>query len=517
MVRGVAIGDLNNDGLQDLFFAGNQVDNALYINKGKLQFENVSDIAQVGKPDTLMWSSGVNLVDINLDGKLDIYVCNTLNGKAALRRNLLYINQGNDENLVPHFIEMAEAYNLADTSHSSHAQFFDYDNDGDLDVFIGVNLIEDKYPNAFIKLINDGSDPNCDNLFQNNGTDSLGHPVFTDVSLEAGIVHNGYSHSTLVFDFNNDGWQDIYVANDYESNDLIFINQQNGSFKNEADRVFKHFSLSAMGSDVADVNNDGLADVMTSEMQPYYNKRKKLFQNGSSYQKEINTRRFKYTHQYTRNTLQLNLGQSPETNLPIFAETGLYAGVQETDWSWATLFADFDNDGWQDLFIANGFPKDVTDHDFSDYRLSASRLVEQEKLLEAIPEVKSPNFIFRNKANLKFEELNEEWGISYPSFSNGAAYGDLDNDGDIDLVTNNIDDPIFLFENTSNPSPTHNYLRIKLKGAAQNPDAFGAAVEVFFHQEEQALRQKSYIVSGRGYLFQIRKHISFWFRHLPNN
>lgn len=502
---GVAIGDLNGDGLDDLFFAGNQVDNRIYLNHGHLKFEDVSAAANIGKPDPEFWSSGVNILDINLDGKQDIYVCNTLRKEAGRRRNLLYINQGNDDKNRPRFLEMGVQYGVADTSHSSHAQFFDYDNDGDLDLFVGVNLIEAKYPNAFIPIPDDGSSANRDNLFQNNWSDSLGHPVFHDVTIEAGILQDGYSHSTLISDFNDDGWLDIYVANDYESNDLIFINNQDGTFTNRAGDIFKHFSLSAMGSDVGDINNDGKLDFVTSEMQPYYNKRKKLFQGESSYQREILTRRFGYEYQYTRNTLQLNMGNDPETGLPVYGDIGIFAGVQETDWSWATLFADYDNDGFQDLFIANGFPKDVTDRDFSDFRALASHLVSKEELFAAIPEVKSPNFLFQNNGDLTFSDVTENWGLNFASFSNGAAYGDLDQDGDLDLVTNNIDDPVFLFENRLELFSPGHYLRLKLIGPAGNPDAFGASAEIF-HRDG---RQKVYLLSGRGYLSKSESYIHF--------
>lgn len=503
---GVAIGDLNGDGLDDLFLAGNQVDNKLFLNKGKLKFEDVTATAGAGKTDAIYWSSGVNIVDINLDGKKDIYVCNTLQKKAAHRKNLLYINQGNNDQGVPLFKEMGEAYGVADTSHSSHAQFFDYDNDGDLDLFIGVNLIEERYPNEFMDRPMDGSASNRDNLFQNNWDEALGHPVFKDVSLEAGLLQDGYSHSTLIHDFNEDGWLDIYVANDYQSDDLIFINNQDGTFTNQAGKIFKHFSLSAMGSDLADINNDGRIDFVTSEMQPYYNKRKKLFQGPSSYQREVLTRQYGYEYQYTRNTLQLNQGVNPETGLPIYSEIGMMAKVQETDWSWATLFADYDNDGWQDLYIANGFPKDVTDRDFSDFRAYASRLVSQEELLQAIPEVKSPNFMFRNNGDYTFSDVTVDWNMDIPTFSNGAAYGDLDQDGDLDLVVNNIDDPVLLLKNnTVESGDGRHYLRVRLKGPEKNPDAFGARVEVF----KDDWRQKSYLLSGRGYLSKSENVLHF--------
>lgn len=503
---GVAIGDLNADGLDDLFLAGNQVDNKLFLNKGNLKFEDITELAGAGKTDAKFWSSGVNLIDLNLDGKLDIYVCNTLQKNPTKRKNLLYINQGNNAQGIPQFKEMGTAYGIADTSHSSHAQFFDYDNDGDVDLFIGVNWIEDRYPNEFIKIVRDGTGANRDLLFQNNWDETLGHPVFTDVSLAAGLLEDGYSHSTLISDINEDGWLDIYVANDYQSDDLIFINNQDGTFTNQAGKLFRHFSLSAMGSDVGDINNDGKMDYFTSEMQPYYNKRKKLFQGPSNYQREIRTKTFGYQHQYTRNTLQLNLGNNPETDLPIFSDISLYAQVQETDWSWATLFADFDNDGWQDLFIANGFPKDVTDRDFSDYRAYAGSLISKDQILAAIPEVKSPNFIFRNKGDLTFEDVKEEWGVDIKSFSNGAAYGDLDKDGDLDLVVNNIDDPVLLFENKGvNRSGNLHYLRIQLIGAAQNPSAFGAAVTLY----RDGQIQKNVLLSGRGYLSKSENILHF--------
>jgi len=506
---GVAVGDLNGDGLEDLFFTGNQVDNALYLNRGDLRFQDITAAAGVRKPHPRRWSSGVTMLDINLDGRLDIYICNTLRPEAEHRRNLLYINQGNGDDGVPTFRELAAAYGLDDPSHASHAQFFDYDNDGDLDLFVGVNWIEREYPNQFVELSIDGTAPNRDRLFRNDWDAGRGHPLFTDVSLEAGLVQDGYSHSSLIHDFNGDGWLDIYVANDYWSNDLIFINNQDGTFTNEAGRIFKHFSLSAMGSDLADINNDGATDFYTSEMQPYYNKRKKLFQGESSYQSQLFTEQYGYEYQYTRNTLQLNQGTNPETDLPLFSDIGLYAGVQETDWSWATLFADYDNDGWTDLYIANGFPKDVTDRDFADFRAYASNLLADDKLLAAIPEVKSPNFLFRNRGDLTFEDVTAAWGLAIPSFSNGAAYADLDRDGDLDLVVNNIDDPAFILENKLHAhgrvAPEGHYLRVRLTGAPKNPDAFGAAVELR-HQGQQ---QKKHLLSGRGYLSKPESALHF--------
>ncbi|MDH5379492.1 MAG: FG-GAP-like repeat-containing protein [Cyclobacteriaceae bacterium] len=502
---GVAIGDLNNDGLQDVFLAGNQVDNKLYLNKGKLKFEDISKVSKVEKPNKLLWSSGVTLIDLNLDGKLDIYVCNTLRKPAKDRVNLFYLNVGNNEDGIPVFKESAKEFGLDNNTHSSHSQFFDFDNDGDLDLFIGVNRIEGIDPNRYKSKGEEGELISSDRLLENIWNDSLGHPIFVDISDKAGINLHGYSHSTLINDFNNDGWLDIYVSNDFLSNDLIYINNQNGTFTNKVEDIFKHMSLSSMGSDLADVNNDGDFDIFTSEMQPYYNKRKKLFQGGSSYQKEIFTRVYDYEYQYTRNTLQLNLGLNPITNLPVYGDVGLYANVQETDWSWAALFADYDNDGWTDLLVANGFPRDVTDRDFSDFRVTANRLVSQEELIAAIPEIKIPNFIFKNNGNLTFEDVSNDWGLNFGTFSSGAAYGDLDNDGDLDLIINNIDDPVTLLENNASNITKNNFLRVKLIGSKNNPQAIGATVEIY----ESGNIQKKNLLSGRGYLSKTESFLHF--------
>ena len=503
---GVAIGDLNGDGLDDLYFTGNQVDNACYLNLGQLKFKDITAAARVGKKFPHSWSSGVNILDINCDGKQDIYVCNTLIGHADERSNLLFINQGNTNEGIPVFMEQGAVYGIDDPNHASHAQWFDYDNDGDLDLFLGINLIDTQFPNQYYTRTTDGSVLTRDVLYRNDWDSLLQHPVFTDVSLAARIVYDGYSHSTLINDFNEDGWLDIYVANDYLSNDLIYLNNQDGTFSNRTGEIFKHLSNSAMGSDVADINNDGRLDVATTEMQPFYNKRKKLFQSANNYNTYVYNRQYKYEYQYTRNTLQINQGLNPHSGLPLFSELGMLAGVHETDWSWSLLMADLDNDGWREIFIANGFPKDVTDHDFGAFRASiASTLVTKQELFDMIPEIKTPNFLFRQENNLQFNNVAKAWGLGQPTFSNGAAYGDLDNDGDLDLVINNINDQAFLYENHWGDKNDHHYLRLKLSGSAKNPDAIGAKVTIYYADQLQS----AIILSGRGYLSQSEPALHF--------
>lgn len=492
---GVGIGDLNGDGLPDIYFTGSQVKNHLYLNRGHLHFEEVADLAGAQK-DLGEWSSGITILDINRDGRNDIYLCNTFVKNPALRRNRLLINQGNDEKGVPQFINQAEQYGIADTTHSSNAQFFDYDNDGDLDLFIAVNYMDSNFPNKYIEKSTDGSSPNCDRLYRNDLL-SDGRVFFTDVTKEAGILLAGYSHSCIIADFNEDGWQDIYVANDYVSNDLLYINQKDGRFVNQIAGMFKHQAGSAMGSDLADINNDGALDLFTTEMLPYYNKRKKLFIGQNNYSTYINNRQYGYEHQYGRNVLQLQQGYSPETGLPVYSDVSFITGLQETEWSWAPLLADYNNDGQRDLYITNGFPRDVTDHDFTAFHSSIRFLLAPMDLQDKIPKVKTPNFLFLNHGDLHFEDQTLKGGVSVPSYSNGAAYADLDLDGDLDLVVNNIDDAAFLFKNNlNNREEKPHFVRVQLKGAPENPDAFGATATIY----AQGITQKAAVVSARGYL-----------------
>ena len=509
---GVAVGDLNNDGLQDIYFCGNQVPNRLYLNKGGLHFEEITEAAGVQKREG-QWSSGVTFVDINSDGRQDIYVCNTMMQDSLLLRDLLFINQGNDAKGVPRFREMGTEYGITDDNHNSISTFFDYDNDGDLDLFVAVNFIDMQYPNQYITKISDGKAPTRDLLFRNDWDSTLGHPVFTDVSLAAGIIWGGYSHSCLVHDFNRDGYQDIYVANDYLTNDLVYINNANGTFTNRAADVLKHQSYSSMGSDIADINNDGNGDLFTVEMLPADNKRKKVNMGANNYNHYLFTEQYKYEYQFVRNTFQVFQGMDPEKKLPVYSDIAFLAGVEATDWSWSPLFADFDNDGYRDLIITNGFPKDIIDHDFGAFRSSInSSLITQNELMNMIPEVKIPNYIFKNNGDLTFTDKSSEWGINIKSFTNGTAYADLDNDGDLDIITNNINDPAFLFENTlykktnkENKATQPNYLRIQLQGPSRNVEGFGAQVSIWTKGGLQAAESQCV----RGYLSRSEPFLHF--------
>jgi len=508
---GVAVGDLNGDGLQDIYFCGNQVDNKLYLNKGDLKFQDVTSVANVQKNKS-QWSSGVTFVDINNDGKQDIYVCNTMIHDSSMLRDLLFINKGNDYEGVPHFKEMGLEYGITDNTHNSISTFFDFDLDGDLDLFIAVNFIDQQYPNQFITKTKDGVAPTRDMLFRNDYDTSKGHPVFTDVSRSAGIIWAGYSHSSLIHDFNKDGYPDIFVANDYLSNDLLYINNKNGTFTNKIADILKHQSYSSMGSDIADVNNDGQPDLFTVEMLPADNKRKKVNMNANNYNHYLFTEQYQYEYQYVRNSFQIYQGINPTNGLPVYSDIAFLAGVEATDWSWSPLFADFDNDGYRDLLITNGFPRDIIDHDFGAFRSSiSSSLISRSELLNMIPEVKIPNFIFRNEKNLTFSDKSKEWGISLPSFTNGTSYADLDNDGDLDIITNNINDPAFLFENTliqkknSTEQLANHYLRIKLNGPENNKNAFGAKVIIWYKKEQQIAEQSCV----RGYLSKSDEQLHF--------
>lgn len=496
---GIGVGDFNGDGLQDIFFAGNTTACKLYINSGDFKFKDVTQ--QAGATGEGKWIRGVSVVDINNDGRLDIYLSATILREREKRKNLLYINKGNKDG-VPVFENMAGEYGLDDDSHSTMAAFFDYDRDGDLDMYLLVNeILKEKYPNTFRPEIKDGSHPSTDRLFRNDFNDSLGHPIFVNVSRLAGITYEGYGHGVNITDLNQDGWPDILVTNDFLSNNILYINQHDGSFKNEIKSYFKHMAENAMGLDVVDINNDGLEDVIELDMNPEDNFRKKMMLNPLNYSRYINNDQFDYQYQYVRNMMHLNRGnrvtEDSSNTQPVFSEIGFLAGIAETDWSWAPVVTDFDQDGYRDIIITNGFPKDVTDHDFIAYRQKSSMLTSKRELLDMLPQVKIANYAFKNQGDLTFSNKTIEWGLDIPTFSNAAAYADFDNDGDMDLVVSNINDKPDLYRNRIEKQKTQsNYLNIRLKGVKSNPAALGANISIWYGNIIQRYRYSPY----RGYL-----------------
>ena len=507
---GVGIGDFNNDGLQDIYFTGNKVSNKLYLNKGKFQFTDITDEASVAGKGR--WSKGVSVVDINNDGWEDIYVSVSMDSIPEKKQNLLYINQGLNQRGVPVFKEMATEYGLNDTTQTTMASFFDYDNDGDLDVYLVVNEIKpNDNPSVFRPKINDGSYHTTDRLYKNDWDPVLKHPVFTNVSKQAGILLEGYGHAVTVADFNKDGYKDIFVSNDFISNDALYINNGNGTFTDKASSYFKHTSANAMGQDVVDINNDGLSDVIELDMNPEDNYRKKMMMGPNSYNLFQRSDYFGYQYQYVRNTLQLNQGprvdEKDSIGDPIFSDVAYFSGIAETDWSWTPLVTDFDNDGFRDIIITNGYPRDVTDHDFIAFRKESFSVASKSYILDQIPKVKIHNYAFHNNGNVTFSDVTNSWGMNVPTFSNGAAYTDLDNDGDLDVVVNNINDEAGVYENTAagEKKDTTHFLTIKLKGNALNIDGIGAWVELHYKGEQQVYEVNPY----RGYLSSIQREPHF--------
>lgn len=495
---GVGMGDFNQDGLLDIFFSGSQANAALYLNKGEMKFEDIAKKAGIDTKNR--WCSGVSVVDINGDGLLDVYVSATMKLSAKDRENMLFVNQG-IKNGIPSFKELATEYGIQDAGHSEHAAFFDYDRDGDLDLYVLTDVI-DQFPSLFRPKVTDGSYPNTDRLYRCDWSNELNHPVYTNVSKQAGITLEGYGLGINICDINQDNWPDIYVTNDYVSDDILYINNHDGTFTDQAKTYFKHTSLSAMGNDVADINNDGLQDIVALDMLPKDNERKKQLAPPNSYQTYQNSDKFGYTYQYMRNTLQLNSGKNANGEALPFQEISLMAGVSETEWSWCPSLADFDNDGFRDLMITNGFPRDVTDRDFMSYRAEAQQIASDAVMLEQLPVIKVNNYAFKNKGGLKFEDVSSAWGIQVPSFSNGASYGDLDNDGDLDYVVNNINDEAFVYKNNTvdqQPDKSH-FLRLAFKGQGLNSQGIGARVEGVFTDGSYFYYENS---PYRGYLSSV--------------
>ena len=464
---GVAAGDINNDGLADLFFSGNNVSSRIYLNKGDFVFQDITGSAGISND---VWATGVTMTDVNQDGWLDIYVCSS--GSSPARRNRLYINDHDNT-----FTESAEAFGIADTRQSMHAAFFDYDGDADLDLFIITN------PASYENRVNHiqprkikGESESTDVLYRNNGDNT-----FTDVSKEAGILVEGYSLGLAITDINADRWPDIYISNDFVGNDILYVNNQDGTFTDQSAAYFKHTSFAGMGNDAADINNDGLIDIVELDMRPEDNERQKLIIPPTGYDKYQLSLRMGYAPQFSRNTLQLNRGNNS------FSEISFLAGISSTDWSWSPLLADYDNDGDKDLFVTNGFLRDLGNMDYITYQniyntpLGTVQSKTDKKLsaIKALDGAALHNYVYENDGHLTFTDRSEAWGITGNGFSHGAAYVDLDNDGDLDLVVNNMNSEAELYRNNVDVLKHRNYLRINFEGPEKNREGIGASVWVY--------------------------------------
>jgi enediyne biosynthesis protein E4 len=496
---GVAVGDVNNDGLQDLFFTANMAANKLYLNKGNMVFSDITREAGKGlegKPDS--WKTGVTMADVNGDGWLDIYVCYSGKKSDELRRNQLFINLGNAK-----FAEKAKEYGLNDPGYGTNAAFFDYDNDGDLDMFLlNHNVI--KIDNMeFARYRNETDSLAGNKLYRNDNNH------FTEVTSQAGIIRNPltFGLGVAVADINQDGWQDIYVTNDYNERDYFYINKQDGTFAEDATNCFGHLSHFSMGVDIADFNNDALPDVMTLDMLPEDNQRQKLLQLQENYESfELMLSQDLYK-QYMRNMLQLNNGDGT------FSEIGQMAGVSNTDWSWCPLITDLDNDGYKDIFVTNGYLRDYTNKDFlrywGDYKVK--KAIDREPVLlmdlvTAMPSTSLQNYVFHNNRNLTFSNMQQPWGFDAGGISSGAVYADLDNDGDLELVINKINELAAVYKNMSREQHKRvSYLSLKLKGTGMNTLAVGAKVYVY----SKGLQQYQEVNPNRGYLSAVSTQLLF--------
>jgi len=501
MGSGVGVGDFNNDGLPDLFFGASQGSCRLYLNLGNHHFR---DITQSAGLQTASWCTGISVVDINNDGWPDIYVCVSGNVPGSRRSNLLFIN-----NHDLHFTESAADYGLADTSYSTQALFFDYDKDGRLDMYlVNHELHPAVSQNDIVRPDTSGRSIRSDKLYKNAGIlPGTTHPWFKDVSLFAGIRDDSYGLGAVVSDLNGDGWPDIYVTNDYLSNDLLWINNRNGTFTNIIAGSLGHQSYSSMGVDAADINNDGLPDIATLDMMPEDNYRKKMMFSFMNYGRYETERRAGYQPEFMRNMLQLNRGTGSDRATPYFSEIGQLAGISETDWSWSVLMADFDNDGFKDIHITNGMGRDLINADFVSYRSETYGTMDKpvrDRLLrgqlDSMGAVPLRNYFFHNDGNCRFSNQSRVSGITEKTISNGAAYVDLDNDGDLDLVVNNINQEASVYINNSGG----HYINFLLQGDSLNRDGFGTKLVLWQNGQVQTVEQ--YPVRGYASSVDSRPH-----------
>jgi hypothetical protein len=498
---GVSTADYNNDGLLDVYFVSNMGENKLYLNRGKMRFEDYTiESGAGGRPGP--WKTGVTSVDINADGKMDIYLSYSGSLPAEKRVNQLFINKGNDASGTPLFEEKAAEYGLNHTGFCNQAYFFDYDKDGDLDALMlnhnpkNLPLLNETGTAAMLKI--DSPEMGL-RFYKNNGG------KFQDQTKTAKISGSelSYGLGLGISDLNNDGWPDFYVSNDYSVPDYLYINNKNGTFTNQLNTSMGHTSQFSMGNDIADINNDGQNDVFTLDMLPEDNARQKLLLAPDNFAKFEQNVRSGFYYQYMRNMLHLNNGNGT------FSEIGQLAGVSNTDWSWSALLADYDNDGWKDLFVSNGYLRDYTNLDFIKYMenyVAMKGRLQREDVLEIIKQMPASNvsnYIFENKGDLTFKNQTKNWGLERASNSNGSVYADFDNDGDLDLLINNINQPVFLYQNEANK--TTNYLKINLKGSQQNTLGIGATVQVF--EKEKVQQSEQYL--SRGYLSSVSPIMHF--------
>jgi len=488
---GVAVGDIDNDGLPDLFFTGNMVSSRLYLNKGNMRFEDITASAGV---NTNRWATGATMVDINNDGYLDIYVSvsGSEGSKGKDRANLLFINNGNHT-----FTEAAAQYGIADTGFTTHAVFLDYNGDGYLDLFLLNNSPQDFARGAADTHplgVRSNSPGGWNKLYRNNGDGT-----FTDVSREAGILRQvGYGLGVAVADLNRDGWPDLYVSNDVAPNDVLYVNNRDGTFTDRAGAWLKHTSFAGMGVDIADFNNDGWPDILQMDMMPAALDQRKRMSGYLTYGGQIELRRRGFRDDYDVNSLQLSNGVTQARDV-IFSEIGTLAGVAYTDWSWSPLFADFDNDGYKDIFVTNGYPKAANDLDYQTAALGARRAGDHRRALSLLNDLRGyrlSNYVFRNNGDLTFSDETKAWGLDQPGFSYGAAYADLNNHGRLDLVVNNIDAPASIYENVQPQDDAHHYLQITLQGESPNRRGIGATLILTAGGQ----KQYSYHSPYRGYM-----------------